>query len=147
MKIVKKQKTIEHPLEDVLDIEPGTTVVEYKEALPTEVVQHVKYDQKDDEIESKLEEIYTMAIGQVAVISDEIERVEGKYKARVGEVSAAMLNVALGAVREKRELKAHKDKQTIAEAAAGNAKTVNNNLIVADRNEILRLLSKEDNKE
>lgn len=147
MKIVKKQKIVEHPLEDVLDIESGTTVVEYKEALPAEVVQHVKYDQKDDEIESKLEEIYAMAIGQVAIISDEIERVEGKYKARVGEVSAAMLNVALGAVREKRELKAHKDKQTIAEAAAGNAKTVNNNLIVADRNEILRLLSKEDNKE
>lgn len=146
MKIVKKEKTIEHPLESVLDIEPGTTVVEYKEVLPEEIIHHINYDEKDKEIETKLEEIYTMAIEQVTIISDEMDRVEGKYKARIGEASASILNVALNAVREKRELKAHKDKQIIAEAAIGGAKTINNNLIVADRNEILRLLSKEDNK-
>lgn len=138
MDIIKKEKYIEHPLEDVLDIDSGTTVVEYKEALPAEVIPMPNYDQKDDEIEGKLEEIYTVAMEQVQVISDETERVEGKYKARMGEVTATMLTVALGAVREKSALKMHKDK--ISGAAISGPSTVNNNLILADRNEILRAL-------
>lgn len=142
MKIVKKTKTIEHPMEEVLDLEPGTTIVEYKEALPAEVVKMPDYDQKDDEIEGKLEEIYTLAIGNVETVADEMERVEGKYKARIGEVTAAMLNVALGAVREKRELKMHKDKVAIDTANTGTPKTVNNNLVVGDFNEVLRIAKK-----
>lgn len=138
MDLIKKEKYIEHPLEDVLDIDSGTTIVEYREALPADVVSMPTYDAKDDEIEGKLEEIYTVAMEQVQVISDETERVEGKYKARMGEVTATMLNVALGAVREKSALKMHKDK--VSPANQSGPSTVNNNLIVADRNEILRAL-------
>jgi hypothetical protein len=136
---VVNQKTIEHPLEDVFDIESGTTIVEYKEVVPDQVVPMVNYDKKDDEIEGKLEEIYAIAIGQVGAIADEMERVEGKYKARMGEVTATMLNVALGAVREKSMLKMHKDK--LSPVTGQGPQTVHNNLnIVADRNELLRML-------
>lgn len=138
--IITKEKLIEHPLEEVFDLDAGTTMVEYSEVLPAEVVAMPNYDQKDDEIEGKLEEIYTTAMGQVAVIGDEMERVEGRFKARIGEVTATMLNVALGAVREKSVLKMHKDKLTPAQQAASTPHTVNNNLIVADRNELLRLM-------
>ena len=138
MKLITKEKTIEHPMEDILDITPGTTVVEYKEAIPAVVVQAPSYDEKDNEIEDKLEEIYTVAMGNVSIIADEMDRVEGKYKARVGEVTATMLNVALGAVREKAQLKMHKDKQPIPGSVGSH--TVNNNLVVADRNEIIRML-------
>jgi hypothetical protein len=147
MKTVKKTKTIEHPMEQVLDIEPGTTVVEYHEMLPAEIVQMPDYDKKDAEIEEKIEEVYTAAMGNVATVADEMERVEGKYKARIGEVTAAMLNVALGAVREKRELKMHKDKVAIEVSQGGNPRTVNNNLVVADRNEILRILADKKSQE
>lgn len=140
MKIVTKEKMIEHPLEDVFDIEAETTVVEYKEAIPAEVVQMPTYDEKDVEIEDKLEEVYTLAMGNAAAIGDEMERIEGKYKARVGEVTATMLNVALGAIREKRELKMHKDKMGPTGAATGNH-TTNNNLIVADRNDLIKALA------
>lgn len=143
MKIVTKEKTIEHPLEEVFDLDPGTTIVEYKEVVPAEVAPMPNYDRKDDEIEEKLEQIYTAAMAQVEVIGDEMDRVEGKYKARVGEVTATMLNVALGAVREKSLLKQHKDKLmpvTKGGVGEGGSHTVNNNLIVADRNEILRAL-------
>jgi len=140
MKIVTKEKTIDHPMEEVLDLDPGTTIVEYKEVIVEDPVEHVRYDEKDGEIETKIEEIYTGAMANVTTMSDQLERVEGKYKARMGEVSATMLSVALGAVREKRELKQHKDKLSASQVAA--AKTVtNNNLIVADRNEILRVLA------
>ena len=134
----KATKFIEHPLEDALDIEPCTTLTEYVEVVPDVPIMHVAYDDKDSEIENKIEEVYSAAMNSANVLADEIEQVEGKYKARMGEVSATMLNVALGAIREKRQLKEHKDKST---TASGNGtKTVNNNLVVADRNEILRIL-------
>lgn len=134
---VTKEKAIEHPLEELFDITPGTTIVEYSEALPAEIVAMPNYDKKDDEIEGKLEEIYSVAMEQVEAIGDEMERVEGKYKARMGEVSATMLNVALGAVNAKMHLKTHKDKLTPAQAGP---QTVNNtlNVVTADRNELIQ---------
>lgn len=138
MKTVIKTELTSHPMEDLLGLEAGTTLIEYQEITPADVVPHAAYDDKDVEIEEKLESIYTIAMGNVAVISDEMEKVEGKYKARIGEVTATMLNVALSAVREKREMKQHKDK-TIMETTRGPS-TVNNNLVVADRNEIMRML-------
>jgi len=140
MKVMKKEKIVEHPLEAEFDIEPMTTPVEYNVVVPDEVVEVVGYDEKDNEVEEKLEEIYAVAMGQVEVIADEMERVEGKFKARVGEVTATMLNVALGAVREKRMLKEHKDKLGVTAKNAGTPNTLNQNLIVADRNDILRTL-------
>lgn len=142
MKIVKKQKTIEHPMEDIFDIDPGTTLVEYKEVLPSDIVQMPEYDDKDNEIEEKLEEIYTAAMGTYDAVNDELEKVEGKYKARVGEVTATMLTVALNAVQEKSRLKQHKDKISIAKrtpAAGSIINTTNNNLVV-DRNQLMRML-------
>jgi hypothetical protein len=145
MKTVIKTELIEHPMEDVLDIESGTTITEYKEVLPETPVAMPTYDDKDVEIEAKLEDIYTIAMGSVESMSDQIELVEGKYKARMGEVTATMLNVALSAVREKRELKQHKDKVAVDAASSGTPHTVNNNLVVADRNEILKMLRDKKN--
>lgn len=142
MIIKTEEKLIEHPLEDLFGIESGTTMVEYREVVPDKPIEMPNYDDKDDEIEMKLEEIYSVSMGQVTLVADEMERVEGKYKARIGEVTATMLNVALGAVREKRMMKEHKDKLKPSMATAG---TINNNTlvvasdsVVADRNELLR---------
>lgn len=135
-----KQKYIEHPMEEILDIEPGTTLIEYQETPIVEAIIPVNYDDKDKEIDDKLETIYTTAMDAATDLADEIERVEGKYKARMGEVSATMLNVALAAVREKAAVKMHKDKSIPSSkpGAVNGDYTVNNNLIVADRNEVLR---------
>lgn len=145
MKTIPRTKLIEHPMEEVLDLEPCTTLVEYTEVLPDVPVKHDEYDEKDDEIEAKLEEVYTTAVGGANTILDEIELVEGRHKARMAEVSATLLNVALGAVREKRQLKEHKDKLNTNPKSAG-ARTVNNNILVADRNDILRALGTRTDK-
>jgi hypothetical protein len=139
MNIIAKEKTIAHPLEDVFGIEVGTTVAEYREVVPVELTPAIDYDEKDNEIEGNLEEIYNTAMGQVLNIADTMDMVEGKYKARVGEVTATMLSVALGATRERRMMKEHKDKLTPNK----NTGTINNTLIMgdsvlADRNELLR---------
>ena len=145
MKIIKKEKSIEHPLEEVFDIDAGTTIVEYHEVVPAVIVHMPTYDEKDDEIEGQYEEIYTIAMSQVADIGDELGRVEGKYKARIGEVTATMLNVALSAVREKAQLKMHKDKLTPMSGSGPNTANNNSN-ITADRNELIRLFLDQSRK-
>ncbi len=140
MQFITKEKTIEHPLENLFDITPNSTIVEYQEAVPEPIVEQINYDSKDDDIEGRLEEIYAVAMGQATLLSDECEMVEGKFKARIAETGAAMLNIALGSVRERRMMKEHKDKLT----PHRNIGTVNNNTLVvndnvlADRNEILK---------
>lgn len=143
MKLEQGFKTIHHPMEQTLNIDSGTTLVEYTEVVADVPITMPDYDKKDDEIEAKLETIYTTALSNVTSITDEMETVEGKFKARIGEVAATMLNVALGAIREKSQLKQHKDKlqlDTRNSALPSRTETTNNNLIVADRNELLQIL-------
>ncbi len=143
MKVTTEEKLTSHPMEDVLGIEPNTTITEYREIVPDTPVEMPHYDEKDDEIEYKLEEIYTIALDSASTIADEMEQVEGRYKASLAETATQSLNIALGSVREKRLLKEHKDKlqlQASKTKIPGNI-TTNNNLIVANRNEILKMLS------
>lgn len=131
---------IEHPMEDVLDIESGTTIVPRNERT-TELVEAEQYDEKDDEIEEQIQEVYNAAMDAFEVQMDEVETVEGKFKARNGEVAVQFLNAALAAAKEKSSLKQHKDKITVAQNKLTGPKTVNNNLIVADRNELMKTLA------
>ena len=148
MKIKTEEKFIEHPMEEVLGIETGTTITEYREIIPETPVDMPIYDEKDDEIEMKLEEVYGLALGTVSLVSDEIERVEGRYRASLAEQATQSLSIALGAVREKRLMKEHKDKLQVAQARQKIPGTVttNNNLIVANRNEILKMLADQQNQ-
>lgn len=135
----KKEAPMEHPLEEVFDIEEGTTMTEYTEAVPMEALKPQTYDEKDGEIEDQLQEIYESAMGQFETQSEESRNVEGKYKARNGEVAIQALNTALHAVRTKAEVKAGKDKLVVKQQGSG-PKTLNQNLVVADRNELLKIL-------
>lgn len=146
MELEKKEKIISHPMEEVLGIEQGSTIVEYNEVLPAIPVTIPTYDVKDDEIEEKIEEIYAFAMSKVATVADQIDLVEGKYKARLGEVTANMLTVALGAVREKRELKQHKDKLASNENVGGMPRSITNNNVFLTRNELLDSLAKKNLK-
>ena len=141
---VVKEKETDHPLEEVLDIEPGTTMTEYVEAVPVEVIKPQTYDDKDGEIEDQLQEIFESAMGQFEITSEESEKVEGKYKARNGEVAIQALNTALQAVRTKAEVKASKDKLVMKQQGSGPKSLTQNNLVVADRNELLRILEGEE---
>lgn len=133
-------KEVEHPLEDFLDIEPGTTVVEYKETVPAELVVHSDYDPKDVEIEDQFQEVYEKAMDAFDDQSDITDQVEGKFAARNAEVAAQFLNTALNAAKEKSGMKSHKDKLDVSKIRAGAPGTVNQSLIVADRNDILKAL-------
>ena len=111
-----------HHMEDLFDIEPGTTVAEVQKSS-SEMVVAEEYDSKDDEIEGQYQEVYNAAMD-----------------AYEGSTGPEMQDTALNAAKYKSDLKAHKDKIGVAmQKVKGGAKTVNNNLIV-DRNELLKEL-------
>jgi hypothetical protein len=145
MEVITKEKIISHPLEDMFGITQNSTIVEYQELVPDPVIEQLNYDSRDEDIDGKLENIYTIAIGQAEAISDEVEMVEGKFKARLAETSAQMLNVALGAVKEKRMMKEHKDKLSPVHRNMDVNNVTNNNLVIADRNDILRMIADSKN--
>lgn len=134
-----KEELTDHKLEGVFEIEPGTTVVEYEEKLPTPVVEPEIYDEKDTEIEEQFQEIYDNAMDAYDSQMEDGEGVEGRYKARNGEIAALFLNTALNAAKEKAGLKAHKDK--LKGASTPDNKTVNNNNLILDRNSLLKMLT------
>lgn len=141
MDVIRSQHPTEHPLEDLLDIESGSTMMDQITVLP-DVSPHVQYDGKDDEIDSKLEMIYATAMSAVAANQDVMEQVEGKYKARVSEVTATMLNVALGAVKEKSSIKQHKDKLKSPSTGDGQPQVVNNTLVTASFSDLVKALKR-----
>lgn len=132
-------KAVKHPMEDILNIEPGTTLVEQHHSS-TKLVAHEDYDEKDVEIEDQFQEVYDAAFDAFEAQNGEAELVEGKYKARNAEVAANFLSTALNAAKERAEMKKHKDKlKSAAPGGLGGASTVNNNIIV-DRNELLKTI-------
>jgi len=133
---------IEHPMEDVLGIEPGTTLVDTQKST-TELVVVEEYDEKDDEIEGQFQEVYDAAMDAYEGSTDgDIQDIEPKYRARNMEVAVQYLNTALNAAKMKSDVKMHKDKLGAStKNKPGGAKTVNNNLIV-DRNDLLRAMGR-----
>ena len=125
-KKTETEKEILHPLEQVFDIEDNTTVVPYTK-IKTDLVPHEPYDNKDDELEGQLQELYDIALEAFELQQEETDVIDPKYRARNAEVAVQYLKTALEAVREKRQLKEHKDK-VVTKQASG---TVNNNLVVS----------------
>lgn len=133
---VEKEVAVEHPLEQVFEIEKGTTLMPTV-VRSTEIVAAETYDDKDNEIEGQFQEVYDAAMGAFESQFQETELIEGKYKARSGEVAVQFLNAALQAAQSKSQLKQHKDKITLDLNSKTAPKTVNNNLIVGSQADIL----------
>ena len=134
----KVTKVIEHPLEGVFDIDRGSTEVEVYER-DSEIVESREYDDKDQEIDSQFQEIYDSAMDGYDLLSEELHSVEGKYKARVGEVSVQHLNAALNAASHKAKLKEHKDKLETKKGGSSHV-TTNNTLVIDDRSALMKEL-------
>jgi len=124
------------PLEETFEVEPYVTqgnVMEYDEK---DNIVGESYDEKDKSLDEEFNNVYVKALDAYSSLSEELEFVEGKYKARVGEVSNQFLNTALNAAKEKANLKGHKDNLVMKETN----KTTNNNLFVGNHEELLKLL-------
>lgn len=131
---------IQHPLEDVFDIESGTTMVP-KTVVQSDLVPYEGYDNKEEEIDEQYQNIHDLALTAFEEQSEEAEIVDPKYKARNAEVAVQYLNTALSAVNAKAALKNAKDKLEVSKARIGA--DAGAAAAQMDRNEILRMFAEQ----
>ena len=103
------EKAIAHPIEDVLEIESGTTLLPVVEHAPTELAVTSDYDEEDREINEQFQEVYDVAMDAYETQAADIETIEPKFRARNSEVAVQYLNTALNAAKEKANIKMAKD--------------------------------------
>lgn len=139
------ERVIEHPCEDVFDIEPGSTVMTVPAPRHTELVRSSDYDDKDAEIEGQYQEVYDKAMDAFDDIQTDMEGIEGKYKARNLEVGVAFLNAALSAAKEKSRMKEHKDKNLSGTRDNPTGNTVNNTQINISTSDLIKQFAEEQN--
>lgn len=135
-------------LEDVFNIEPGTTMSEIVVVEPTQMVRPPVYDDKDVEVDTQFQEVYDKALSAFEYQMERADStdIDPKYVARMHEVAANYLNTALAAAKEKAAIKSNKDKiNAVMKKAAANV-TTNNTVIMthADAIRALRERKKEE---
>jgi hypothetical protein len=153
-----------NPLEDIFNITPGTTPVFIE---PTSIVGQVneravalvdpttgdiiersatpdvpeleKEERIEDlHIDGQLESVHNVALIAFEKSSRMSQEADPRFAARNAEVAAQYLNIALNAVNSRVDAKFKRQKIRQAAVKAGTPGTVNNNIIVADRNELLK---------
>ena len=150
-----KKTTYESPLEAEFDIPAGTTILpkyignemvdqQTGEILPAQSIEDdADTAAMETGIIQNIDDVYDSAMAVFDTQSSLIETVDPKFAARNAEVANAYLNTALAAMKLKREMLG--DKRKGKSSTSQTAGTINNNVIVADRNDILRML--QQNKE
>lgn len=132
------EKFINHPFEEIFDIEPGTTLIQEHEIPESEVVKFNAYDDKDIEIEAQFETIYNAAFAAFSSQVMSMDRGQDPGNSHKNlEVANHFLTTALNAAKEKASLKQHKEK--LQPSLSSSTNITNNNLII-DRNELLKQL-------
>lgn len=132
-----EQNTFESPLEDIFGIEKGTTVSQVQHRSP-EVIEEADDGEEDVEIKTQLSTIYDYAIDAFEAQTSNVQSTDPRFAARNAEVAAQYLKIALDSTDSRAKNRHNKEKIRVARGKAGTPDTVNNNLIVADRNDILR---------
>lgn len=146
-----------NPLEEAFNMSPGTSLTSgtydatyVPEPDPmdasTEVQPYVDQtipppkDSEDAEIFSKLDNIHLKAMEAFTNQTELIEIVDPKFAARNAEVAAQYLTAALNAVNLMSRVKNDREKRRPAGQPTGPSTVNNNNIIVTDRNSILKML-------
>jgi len=125
MKTIKE--FIEHPMEEIFDLPPGTTMtVREEKTTIAEIPVDPSYDAKDSEIEVKTQQIFDAAMTAFNDQSKTAALCDPKYSARSMEVAAQFLNTALSAIKQRADVKTTKDKANSVSTMLGpGSKTTN----------------------
>jgi len=93
---------------------------------------------EDMHIDGQLENVHLTALIAFEKSARMAEEVDSKFAARNAEVAAQYLNIALNAVNSRIDAKFKRQKIKQTATAAGTPHTLNQNIFVADRNELLK---------
>jgi len=128
-----------HPLEQVFDLETNSTQRSLVTPTPIETLPAVvtaQYDDKDSSIDSELAAVHAEAMAVANEMKSQMTFADPRGLPRMGEVAIQALNTALDAIKQKADIKKHKDKL----AASGGIDAVNNvtnNTLIIDRSALL----------
>ncbi len=128
-----------HPIAamfDIEDVRESTTPIAVIDDNQ-ELVVAAQYDDKDVDIDQELNHIKNIALATFEEQKQLSSQVEPKFKADILASANGLLTTALQAIKEKADMKKAKDKLTKNPGLKiGNSEVTN--VIVADRNELLR---------
>jgi len=143
-------KLTDNHLESVFGIEPGTTISKVQDPKPmTEIVSTNDTDtsslinEEDLAVASQLATVYGYAIDAFEQQTQMVSEVDPRFAARNAEVAAQYLNIALDSIKSRATIRQNKLKMKIDGTTPG---TVNQNLIIADRTELLKMLGEASDK-
>jgi hypothetical protein len=121
-------------------IDPSTgEILEQTATADSAVIE--KEDRLEDlKLQAHFDNIHTAAMGAFTQQQMLSQQVDPKFSARNSEVAAQFLSIALQTTAARAEAKNKRQKIRIATAQADTPNTVNNNVIVASRNDVLRHL-------
>lgn len=132
------QKMTTNHLENVFGIESGTTISTVQSIEP-EIITGEDPDvqnQEDAAIGRQLATIYGYAIDAFEQQTQMVQEVEPKFAARNAEVAAQYLNIALNSINTRATIRNNKLKLK----ADGSQSAEGSSAIMADRNELLRMM-------
>lgn len=151
-------KQFDHPLDSVFgisndneeyDIEKEYNLMEMpKEPLapnPNEPAPDPK-DEDDILIEKRIDQVYDAAIEAFETQNSYLEIIEPRYAARNAEVAAGYLNIALAAANSRAKVKTDRKRANQAFVPYANGGKNTTNVIVANREEILRAITIDQDK-
>lgn len=139
---------LQNPLEQVFGIEAGSTddveyeMIEAGNMLPA-VSAEAPVDHKDEDdvaIEKRIDDVYEAAMNTFQQQQAYTEIVEPRYAARNAEVAANYLNIALAAANSRAKVKTDRKRANQAFVPYAQSNKTTNNLVIADRNQILKML-------
>jgi len=130
---------VSHPLEQVFDLEENSTQRSLIAPTPIEPLPAVvtaQYDEKDSSIDGELAAVQAEAMAVANEMKQQMAYADPRALPRMGEVAIAALGTALEAIKQKADIKKHKDKL----ATSGGIDSVNNvtnNTLIIDRSALL----------
>ena len=130
--------SVQHPLEDVFEIEEGSTMFP-KTITQTDIVPFEPYDNKDEELDQQFQNVHDAAMTAFDDQQEDGDTIDPKFKARNQEVAVQFLNTALNATSAKAQLKQSKEKLEVTKLKVGVDATRTG--VAMDRNEILRMFA------
>lgn len=122
----------------IVDPTTGEVVPRKLEATEADLELEERYE--DLKVDRQLDDLHKKALDAFDTQYRLSQEVDPKFSARNAEVSAQFLNIALNTVNSRVDSKYKRSKLRIAKGNIGKPNSVQNNVIVADRNEMLAAL-------
>lgn len=145
---------MKHPLDSVFGISEDLTeseidsryeMVETNQPAPAASAQDVK-DEDDLMVEKRIDDVYESAMSAFQQQVSYTEIIEPRYAARNAEVAANYLNIALAAANSRAKVKNDRRRSNQGFVPYNNAGKTTNNILIANREEILKMITIDDEK-